>query len=294
LVLTGFRPEIIPPPPVRVPVASLVLTSFAPVASVNYYASFDATGAAGSAGLHWDVARSLSAGGAAGSATVRKAIASLLTASTAAGAGVLHWNAQVALSATGAEGSAALSWNVVRLLSAVAAAGSAAVTKAVSIAFEAVAAAWNAALSWVKYVPGAVSSSTPWRMVICAETRGYQSGKRSETINICGEVRGYEARCWMPTVAPREDYMVFEKGPEAVLDYYVDWSPALQAGETLASSTWSLASGLTEVKSYITGKKAYCWISGGTVGTSYVCTNTVVTSLGRQYVEQFKIEVKYR
>lgn len=73
--------------------------------------------------------------------------------------------------------------------------------------------------------------------------------------------------------------------PDAKLDYSVDWSDWLAAGETIVSAAWTVPDGLTQGDPYAasaTGTVATVWISGGTAGTEYVITCHVVTSAGRE------------
>jgi len=77
------------------------------------------------------------------------------------------------------------------------------------------------------------------------------------------------------------------KDPTDVKDYAIDWATLLTAeNETaITSSAWSASdpSGLTvlAVAPYLpqlVGKKCIVWVSGGTAGTKYSLTNTIVTA----------------
>jgi hypothetical protein len=72
-----------------------------------------------------------------------------------------------------------------------------------------------------------------------------------------------------------------EKDPNAVLDYQIDWSAWLPAGDTISTSTWT-AEGLTVDSSTHTATTATVWLSGGAAGESAVVTNRIVTTAGRQ------------
>jgi hypothetical protein len=72
----------------------------------------------------------------------------------------------------------------------------------------------------------------------------------------------------------------FLKDPSATLDYTLDWGAWL-AGDTIATSIWSVPTGLTLERSEFTPSQAIAWISGGVVGTSYAVTNTITTAGGR-------------
>jgi hypothetical protein len=72
----------------------------------------------------------------------------------------------------------------------------------------------------------------------------------------------------------------FIKDPDAVLDYAVDWTDFLGV-DTIASSTWTVGTGLTKVTNSNTTKVATVWLSGGTIATEYSVTNRIVTAGGR-------------
>lgn len=83
------------------------------------------------------------------------------------------------------------------------------------------------------------------------------------------------------------------KDPDAVLDYDRDWSTYLEEGETITSSTWTVPDGLTEEPGGThSDTVAKVWISGGTVGKSYVITNEITTSEGRIDDRSIKIKIK--
>ena len=87
--------------------------------------------------------------------------------------------------------------------------------------------------------------------------------------------------------------MTFAKDPDAVLDYAVDWSRWL-AGDEIATSDWTVPSGLTHVSDSKTTTKATVWLSGGTVGQSYTVTNRITTTGGRTEERSFTIRVEER
>jgi hypothetical protein len=63
------------------------------------------------------------------------------------------------------------------------------------------------------------------------------------------------------------------------LTYTFDWSGWMNAGDTIQSSSWSVPPGLTNLTSSSTPTTALIKLGGGTVGTSYVVTNTILTSV---------------
>lgn len=86
------------------------------------------------------------------------------------------------------------------------------------------------------------------------------------------------------------------KDPEAKLDYSVDWAPWLQAGETVTASTWQVPAGLTQTtpSPSFTDTETTIWLTGGTVGETYLVTNHVTTSDTRQDDRSFTIMIVER
>lgn len=83
--------------------------------------------------------------------------------------------------------------------------------------------------------------------------------------------------------------MKFQKDPVATLDYSVDWSQWLGA-DTLATSTWTVPTGLTQVTASNTTTKTTVWLSGGTLGTVYTIKNLITTTGGRTDERSFDVE----
>lgn len=72
------------------------------------------------------------------------------------------------------------------------------------------------------------------------------------------------------------------KDANAALDYTLDWSQWLTGGDTLASSTWITAIGLTVDSDRLDADNTTTvWLSGGTAGRSYTVTNRITTDDGR-------------
>ena len=84
---------------------------------------------------------------------------------------------------------------------------------------------------------------------------------------------------------------VFSKTPSSVLDYTVDWEEWLVT-DTIASSTWVADIGIIIVASSFTITTATIWVSGGTVGSNYNLTNTVVTAGGRTEIRVVTLLVR--
>jgi len=89
----------------------------------------------------------------------------------------------------------------------------------------------------------------------------------------------------------------FRKDPDAVLDYSFDWSEYLEAGdsaETIATSTFTVDTGLTKDSDSKDDTTTTVWLSGGTAGETYEVRNEIVTGDGRTDVRTIKIAVEVR
>ena len=83
---------------------------------------------------------------------------------------------------------------------------------------------------------------------------------------------------------------VFRKDANAVLDFQIDWSNWLGI-DTLATSTWTIPSGIMQDSASNTTTTATIWLSGGTVGTAYTLTNRITTAAGRTQDQSITILV---
>lgn len=88
----------------------------------------------------------------------------------------------------------------------------------------------------------------------------------------------------------------FDKDPDAVLDYRIDWSVwlASAAGDTLVTSDWEAEPGITIDDDDHDTTSATVWLSGGTVDTQYKVTNHVTTAGGRTDDRTLIIHVRER
>ena len=89
-------------------------------------------------------------------------------------------------------------------------------------------------------------------------------------------------------------YPIFAKDPLAILDYKIDWSQWLPTGDTIATSTWQLPTGISLSTSTNTTTTTTAWLTGGTPGTSYMVTNKIVTAGGRTDERSLTIQVQFR
>ena len=83
------------------------------------------------------------------------------------------------------------------------------------------------------------------------------------------------------------------KDPNAILDYSIDWSLWLD-GDTIDTSVWTVAAGITNAADSSTTTTATIWLSGGTAGTSYTVSNRITTADGRTEDRSMTISVVAR
>ena len=70
--------------------------------------------------------------------------------------------------------------------------------------------------------------------------------------------------------------------PGADLDYSIDWSAWLAAGEKITASEWTAATGISlSRKTVELFKITTAFAAGGVAGNDYTLTNTITTSAGR-------------
>jgi hypothetical protein len=88
---------------------------------------------------------------------------------------------------------------------------------------------------------------------------------------------------------------LFQKDPNAALDYKRDWSLWLApTGDTIVTSTWIVPTGLTKTAESNTTTVATVWLSGGTTGLSYQVTNRIVTAQGRTEDRTMEVVIRER
>jgi hypothetical protein len=82
-----------------------------------------------------------------------------------------------------------------------------------------------------------------------------------------------------------------DKDPQEVLDYALDWTARL-AGDTIATSSWVLPTGITKASDSHDVSTTKIWLSGGVEGTKYTLVNTITTTAGRTMNQSVAIKVK--
>jgi hypothetical protein len=91
-------------------------------------------------------------------------------------------------------------------------------------------------------------------------------------------------------IGPR-GFPLWEKDPQAVKDYQLDWTAWL-AGDTVSSHTVTVETGLTKDSDSRALGVVTVWLSGGTKGRTYKVTCRVVTTNGRTDERTVEILVK--
>lgn len=74
---------------------------------------------------------------------------------------------------------------------------------------------------------------------------------------------------------------VFDKDPNAVLDYQWDWSDWLAASETISSASLIVDTGITLDSQDDTDTTVTAWLSGGTAGDGYRVVCRITTNQAR-------------
>ena len=87
---------------------------------------------------------------------------------------------------------------------------------------------------------------------------------------------------------------VFDKDPNAVLDYQWDWSTWLATGETITDAVITMPTGLTKDSQVDADTTVTAWISGGTAGTGYQVLCHIETSEGREDDRSIYLRCKER
>jgi hypothetical protein len=72
----------------------------------------------------------------------------------------------------------------------------------------------------------------------------------------------------------------FVQDDGVLLDYMIDWSQWLGT-DTIATSTWTVPTGLTLNAQSNTTTTATAWFKDGVVGQNYPCVNRITTAGGR-------------
>jgi hypothetical protein len=74
---------------------------------------------------------------------------------------------------------------------------------------------------------------------------------------------------------------VYRKDPNSRTDFTVDWAGWLADGEQLATSDWTVPTGITTDDETHDATTATIWLTGGTLGDVYQVVNRIETDQGR-------------
>lgn len=86
----------------------------------------------------------------------------------------------------------------------------------------------------------------------------------------------------------------YEKDPDAVLDYGIDWADWVPSSDSIVSSSWSAPVGITVDSDSLNDTVCVVWLSGGTVGQIYEVTCHITTDDGREDDRSLLIKVVER
>ena len=82
--------------------------------------------------------------------------------------------------------------------------------------------------------------------------------------------------------------------PDAILDYYIDWSAWL-AGDPLTLSTWDTPDTAVSLsQEALLGGVTQVWVTGGLAGTVVPLTNHIVTGGGREEDRTLYLIVRHK
>lgn len=81
------------------------------------------------------------------------------------------------------------------------------------------------------------------------------------------------------------------KDPDDVLDYTINWAKFLDQ-DTIATSTFTVVSGITKDGESNTTTSSTVWLSGGTIGQTYQISCRITTVGGRTKDQSFYIKVE--
>ena len=83
----------------------------------------------------------------------------------------------------------------------------------------------------------------------------------------------------------------FNKDPDAVLDFAINWEVWL-SDDIITASTWIVPSGITKDSDTFHDFLTVIWLSGGTAGETYTLVNHIVTDESRTEDRSIFVTVK--
>lgn len=92
---------------------------------------------------------------------------------------------------------------------------------------------------------------------------------------------------------PVNPVKTFQKDPNELLDYTMDWSDWL-AGDKIATVSWTIPGGISSAGQMNSVSSTTIWLSGGTDGTSYDLSCLITTTGVRTAERTMRISVVER
>lgn len=98
----------------------------------------------------------------------------------------------------------------------------------------------------------------------------------------------------VPRAARATPFIIsFVKAPAAELDYVLDWGLWLAPGDSVLTSVWSSSAiAVAVTQSLFTNSLCFAWTAGGTLGASYLLTNTITTASHPARVDSRTIRIQ--
>jgi hypothetical protein len=82
-----------------------------------------------------------------------------------------------------------------------------------------------------------------------------------------------------------------DKDPDEVADFGIRWAGRLGA-DTIATSLWTVPSGIFKDSDSHDDKTTILWLSGGELGATYEFLNRVTTAGGRKFDQTVTLKLK--
>jgi len=86
-------------------------------------------------------------------------------------------------------------------------------------------------------------------------------------------------------------FPIFDKDPDSVLDYMVDWTAWLD-GDLISASIWEVTGTIEIEADSETTTTATVWLSGGTAGETATATNRITTAAGRTEDQTLRFRIR--
>lgn len=84
---------------------------------------------------------------------------------------------------------------------------------------------------------------------------------------------------------------VYRKTDVAITDIVFNWAPAMDAGDSIVTSAWSVPTGITGSNTSSTASTTAIRLSSGTTGRAYALVNTVTLASGQKYQAPLSVTI---